>query len=159
MTARKPWSRRWARLAATLLASTATAAVFVPTPANAATATTRTVRVCHTQTLWIFNADVYTVCLTARDTYDGSHVTGYAGTYCNVYLPTGVGWWCSTQRSGSYWNAARGAWEDWVNYRLEYASPDHVGADCIYLRVDTKPTGATSYQNFANTTLVPWVTC
>jgi hypothetical protein len=44
-------------------------------------------------------------------------------------------------------------WEDWLNYRVSYVSPLVIYnlhfSNCIYLRVDTKPNGTTTFQNFA----------
>jgi hypothetical protein len=126
----------------------------VAAPADAAIAGTRTDRVCQTQSAAPFNAAVYTVCLTAQSSWNGASTSGYvSGTYCNIYLPTGAGWMCSTEHHGAFWNSAIGAWEEYLNYKLIYLSPVfsyqvHY-ANCIYLRVDTRPSGVTTYQNFA----------
>jgi len=145
----------------------ATAAAIVCTaasPAGAATSGTRSDRVCQTQTAAPVNAAVYTVCLSAQSSWNGVSASGYvSGTYCNVYLPTGAGWMCSTERHGAYWNAAIGAWEEWLNYKLIYLSPVfsyqvHY-ANCIYLRVDTRSSGVTTYQSFAVKNLSTSVNC
>src|SRR3954470_21657421 len=86
-------------------------------------ASTRGASTCTTRTVPLVNASVYRVCLTATDSYDSAHVSGYvSGVSCFLYLPTAVGWSCESYRKGSYWNAARAAWEDWLNFRLIYTN-------------------------------------
>jgi hypothetical protein len=133
-------------------------------PAGAATAGSRTDAVCQTQNATGLTASVYAVCLTARSSWNGAAASGYvAGTYCNVDLPTGAGWMCGTERHGAFWNAGLGAWEEWLNYKLVYVSPVFVYqvhyANCVYLRVDTRPSGYTTYQSFAVKNLSTSVTC
>ena len=142
--------------AATALAAAAIAAV----PAVAPAATTRTARTCLTRTTAVTGWQVYTVCLTATDSFDATHASGYvAGVSCQVHLPTGAGWSCGPFRAGSYWNAARGAWEDWLNYALVFRSPATSMQSCAYLRVDTRPGGATSYQQFITGPLAIGTAC
>ena len=135
--------------------ATAIAGLLAAAPSDARAATSRTVRTCSTKTTPFTGWSVYAVCLTATDSWDGSRASGYvAGVSCSVYLPTGAGWSCRTYARGSYWNASRGAWEDWLNYALVYRSPDPAlpiaYQNCVYVRVDTKPNGSTSYQDFTN---------
>ena len=147
--------------AVAMLAAIATLFVAVAAsniaPASATTSHTRTDEICQTQTMAITNAKVYTVCLTATDTYNGTTASGYvSGVNCNIYLPTGAGWFCDSQAHGSY-RTSSGVWEDWLNFRVSYISPLVIYnvhySSCIYLRVDTKPNGSTSFQNFANKNL------
>jgi hypothetical protein len=134
--------------------------VLTAAPLDARAATSRTVRVCSTKTVGITGWSVYTVCLTAADSYDGLHATGYvAGVSCNVYMPTGAGWACQSYGKGSYWNASRGAWEDWLNFALVYRGSNVAYQNCVYLRVDTKPSGSTSYQDFTNQVLPIGTAC
>ena len=75
-------------------------------------------------------------------------MSGYvSGVSCTVHLPTGVGWSCVAYTKGSYLRSQLGAWEDWLNYKLYYLGNVQMQA-CAYLRVDTRPSGSTSYQGF-----------
>jgi hypothetical protein len=158
-----PFARRLAGVVIAL-ATTAVVVGAGAVPAGAATGGTRTDRVCQTQTAAGLSASVYTVCLTAQSSWNGASAAGYvAGTYCNVSLPTGAGWMCGTERHGAYWNGSLGAWEEWLNYKLIYLSPVfsyqvHY-ANCVYLRVDTRPSGYTTYQSFAVKNLSTSATC
>ncbi len=119
---------------------------------------------CDTRTLAGIGASVYRVCMKATDSYNGVAVTGYVSSAsCNINFPTGVGWACKGFTRGSYWNSSLHAWEDWLNYKLVYVSPDvRVGvyyANCVYLRVDTRPNGYTTYQNFEVPNLASGTTC
>lgn len=131
--------------AAVLASAVALAAICV---AGASAATTRATSTCTTRTTALTGWSVYRVCLTASDSFDGVHVSGYvSGVSCTVYLPTGAGWGCGAYTRGSYWNVARAAWEDWLNFRLTYTNiAGGTMLSCVYLRVDTKPSGSTSYQ-------------
>ncbi len=157
MTHRTPNAiSRTTRILATLAALT-TMLVMTANVTAASASSSRTDRVCQTQTMAITNADVYQVCLTATDSWNGSQATGYvSGLSCNIYLPTGAGWFCDSQAHGSY-RESNGTWEDWLNFRVSYVSPfvlyDLHYSNCIYLRVDTQPNGHTTFQNFANKNL------
>ncbi len=123
--------------------------------------TTRSLTVCDNQKTAVTNWDVYQVCLTGTDSFNGSQSSGYvSSSTCQVFLPTGAGLVCDGFTRGSYRTSAE-IWEDWLNYRVSYISPYFPFrasySDCVYLRVDTAPNGATTTQNFANRTL-PWGT-
>ncbi|MDX6512010.1 MAG: hypothetical protein QOE36_1514 [Gaiellaceae bacterium] len=150
------------RIAGTIIsiaaAATAAATLAVSAPAAQAATASRTIQYCTTKTAALTGWSVYRVCLTANDSWDGSRVNGYvAGLNCNVFLPTGAGWACRWETHGSYWNAAAGAHEDWLNFALVYISP-FLGyqvyyQNCVYVRIDTKPSGATSFKAFTNQNL------
>jgi hypothetical protein len=126
---------------------------------------TNQIQLCHSQ-FTATNWEVYKVCLTSVDSFNGSQVSGFVSSVsCYIDSPTGVGNVCTKVYShGSYWVSSRGYWEDWLNWRVDYISPfpflqslDHT--DCVYLRVDTPPNGQPSYQNFANTNLRTGTSC
>jgi hypothetical protein len=128
--------------------------------APASAATSGTFGRCHTQTN-PFGASIYNVCLSGESSWDGSHAAGYVkSVYCNVSLPTGIGWSCNYRTYGAYWNSSIGAWEEWLNFRLNYVLPFLVyHSDCVYLRIDTRPNGYTTYQDFANRGLPIFTNC
>jgi hypothetical protein len=119
-----------------------------------ATTYSRTTAVQQTQTTAITNWSVYAVRLTATDSWNESSASGYVwGASCNVFLPTGAGYFCNGFSKGSY-RSSNGVWEDWLNYRVSYISPllgyEAAFSNCVYLRVDTRPNGSTTYQSFAS---------
>ena len=147
-----------------LVVASAAVGVLAAGQSSALAATSRTTQYCTTKTTAVTGWSVYAVCLTANDSYDGSRATGYvAGAYCNVYLPTGAGWACRSYTKGSYWNAGIGAWEDWLNFAVVYVSPFLTYRvsyqNCVYVRIDTRPNGSTSYQAFTNQNLPVGTTC
>lgn len=135
------------RKSAAVLAAAAAIAAVCATASSAAT--TRSTSTCTTRTTAVTGWNVYRVCLTVSDSFDGLHVSGYvSGVSCTVFLPTGAGWGCGAYTKGSYWSSARSAWEDWLNFRLVYTNiaGGTMLLSCVYLRVDTKPSGSTAYQ-------------
>jgi hypothetical protein len=122
---------------------------------------TQTRTVCSTQTTALTAWQVYKVCLTGASSYNGRAASGYVVTVaCNIFAPTGsaLGYFCDSHapkgRSwGSYWNARLGAREVWLNQRVNRISPyppyNEDFSNCVYLRIDTWPSGRISYQNFA----------
>lgn len=117
--------------------------------------TRNTIPVCTTQTMAGIGAEVFKVCLTATDTYDGANVSGLVSAVsCYIDSPTGslVGYTCHRAdgvdyRKGSYWDANHGYWEDWLNYRVSDVMPTPPYSsfvDCVYVRVDTTPSGYTT---------------
>jgi heme A synthase len=135
------------RKSAAIFAATVAMAAVCVTAASAAT--TRSTSTCTTRTTAVTGWSVYRVCLIASDSFDGLHVSGYvSGVSCTVFLPTGAGWGCGAHTKGSYWNSAKSAWEDWLNFRLVYTNiAGGTMLSCVYLRVDTKPSGSTAYQS------------
>jgi len=115
----------------------------------------RTTAVQHTQYAGPWS--VYSVRLTATDSWNGSGASGYvSGVSCNINYPTGAGNFCNGYWYGSY-RYSNGVWEDWLTFRVSYISPFALFrvaySTCVYLRVDTYPSGYTTYQNFANKNL------
>jgi hypothetical protein len=147
------------RAAACTLAAVAAAVLAVAAPA--ANAAVRTNGHCSTRQMALTGWSIYRVCLTAVDTYTGSWVSGYvSGVSCQVYLPTGAGWSCRSYAKGSYWDGARGYWEDWLNFALVYTGPSGTAfQNCVYLRIDTTPNGVTTYQDFTNQLLPVGTRC
>ncbi len=144
--------------------SSANQALWQSGTAGGAVASRQTGDNCDTHTLAVGGASVYTVCMKATDSYNGIAVSGYVSSAaCNVNLPTGVGWACKSSQRGAYWNSSLHAWEDWLNYKLVFISPwVPVGvyyANCVYLRVDTRPNGYTTYQSFEVPNLPSGTTC
>ena len=139
------------------LAASIAVGALVPQAASAAT-TTRTVNSCTRQTMAGIGATVYTICLKAQYSYNGSAATGQvAGTSCEVSYPTGVGYACAGHTQGQYWNSQLGAWEEWLNYKVNwfsyYVIYNRRFQNCVYLRVDTKPNGYTTYRNSSNNSM------
>jgi hypothetical protein len=136
---------RLSKLAAALAAATAVAIVGSTT---AAAASTRTTTTCTTRTAAVTGWSVYRVCLTATDSFDGARASGYvSGVSCSLYQPTAVGWRCASYTKGSYWNSAKAAWEDWLNFRLMYTNiAGWSTQSCVYLRIDTRVNGVASFQ-------------
>jgi hypothetical protein len=128
-----------------VVALTAATTLATARDATASGATqSRTAKKCltKTQSTSFGTSSLYTVCLSAWDVWDGLNVSGHvAGYSCAI---SSSQYDCYSARRGSYWYSSLGAWEDWLNY--EIVGPADV--ECVYLRVDTKPTGATSYQSF-----------
>jgi hypothetical protein len=120
-------------------------------------------KVCLSQTTAGIGGQAYSVCLDSIDSFNRVAATGVvSGVYCDVNPAYRLlGYNCNTgiagERHGSYWDSRRGVWEDWLNYRVwrvPYAPPyKPVYADCVYLRVDTRPGGSWYTQSFSNTGL------
>ncbi len=130
-----------------------------PTP-QPPTVHTREAKVCHTQTMAGTGWQVFMVCLTADDSSNGSAVTGFVrAATCDIYFPVDT---CGSFTKGSYFNSSLGTWEDWLNYQVDeqvasvLAEGEPVKT-CVYLRVDTRPDGSTSYQNFQGAAQLHWI--
>lgn len=130
--------------------------------APSAMAGTRSDKVCQTI------SGVYQVCLSGASSYNGHSASGYvsgvscetlapgefAGYFCGSGVPQGRNW-------GAYYNSQLGAWEEWLNQEVNYLSPLAIYSEknttCVYLRIDVRPNGQATYQNFRRT-MLPFLT-
>ena len=159
----RAWKGSLSRVAALVVVAGAVLAVLTAGPAMAASNT----KISCTQRTNAFGWINYSVCLTANYSWDGTRAAGYvAGTSCNVDLPTGAGFncWGGKRSSGAYWNAALGAQEEWLNWSVLYLSPvwplnRNAFQDCVYVRIDTWPSGITKARNWINSNLSLLVSC
>ena len=161
----RPTTRRtsWrTRLSVAVALATATFGV-VAAPGSTAQASglwTRTASVCSYTSA--------SVCLTSSDSYNrigwvGGHVTS---SWCNA-SGYGAGNSCSSVGSGSYWAASRGYWEDWTTRSVNVYPGCGLGnhcwfgpsQTCVYLRIDTRPSGYTTFQAFTNQGLAIGTRC
>jgi hypothetical protein len=122
-------------------------------PASAATVT-RQAHVCYSP-----DPGYRQVCLYTVDSYNGAGASGYVSkAICNPGADAWDWYICGPFSKGSYWTGSM--WEDWLNYKVTFVNSElWSGTNCIYLRVDTRPNGFTTYQDFKVYKVLDTATC